>query len=133
MPPGDAREKVISAARKALELDPDIPEAHAQLAFAYMQHWQWRDAEAEFRRALELNPNDAAAYGGFGGWLMVQGRMDEALAMSRRAVELDPLGGASADLGWVLFNARRYDEATRELRRVLAVQPDNAWARLVLG
>src|SRR5664279_6095765 len=98
MPPGDAREKVISAARKALELDPDIPEAHAQLAFAYMQHWQWRDAEAEFRRALELNPNDAAAYGGFGGWLMVQGRMDEALAMSRRAVELDPLGGPAATL-----------------------------------
>lgn len=98
MPPRDAREKVISAARKALELDPDIPEAHAQLAFAYMQHWQWRDAEAEYRRALELNPNDAAAYGGFGGWLMVQGRTDEALAMSRRAVELDPLGGPAATL-----------------------------------
>ena len=133
MPPGDAREKVISAARKALELDPNIPEAHAQLAFAYMQHWQWRDAEAEYRRALELNPNDAAAYRGFGGWLMVQGRMDEALAMSRRAVELDPLGEAGADLGWVLFHARRYDEATRELRSVVAVHPDNACARSILG
>lgn len=133
MPPGDAREKVISAARKALELDPDIPEAHAQLAFAYMQHWQWRDAEAEYRRALELNPNDAAAYNGFGGWLMVQGRIDEALAMTRRALELDPLGGGSADLGWVLFNARRYDEAIRELRSVVAVRPNDAWARLVLG
>jgi Tfp pilus assembly protein PilF len=81
MTPGGARKEVISAARKALELDPDIPDAHAQLAFVYMQRWQWRDAEAEYRRALELNPNDAAAYRGFGaGWLMLQGRMDEALA-----------------------------------------------------
>jgi TolB-like protein/Tfp pilus assembly protein PilF/DNA-binding winged helix-turn-helix (wHTH) protein len=133
MPPNEARQKVISAARKALELDPNIAEAHGQLAFVYMERWQWRDAEAEYRRALELNPNDAAAYSGFGDWLMKQGRMDEALAMSRRAVELDPLGESGNELGWVLFHARRYDEAIRELRNVEAVRPDDFEARLVLG
>jgi Tfp pilus assembly protein PilF len=86
-------------------LDPDIPEAHAQVAFAYMKGWQWRDTEAEYRRGLELNPNDAAAYRGFGGgWLMLQGRMDGTLAASRRALELDPLGEAGTYLGWVLFH-----------------------------
>ncbi len=134
LPPGVAHQKVIGAARKALELDPNIAEAHAQLAFLYMQRWQWRDAEAEYRRALELNPNDAAAYRGFGaGWLMLQGRMDEALAMSQRALELDPLGEAGTDVGWVLFHARRYDEAIRELRSVVAVHPDDAYARSILG
>jgi TolB-like protein/DNA-binding winged helix-turn-helix (wHTH) protein/Flp pilus assembly protein TadD len=134
MPPGFARQKVFSAASKALELDPNLAEAHAQLAFVYMEYWQWRDAEAEYRRALELSPNDAAAYRGFGaGWLMLQGRMDEALAMSRRALELDPLGESGTELGWVLFHARRYDEAIRELRSVMAVRPDDAEARNVLG
>ena len=134
MPPGFARQKVFSAASKALELDPNLAEAHAQLAFVYMEHWQWRDAEAEYRRALELSPNDAAAYRGFGaGWMMLQGRMDEALAMSRRALELDPLGESGTELGWVLFHARRYGEAIRELRSVMAVRPDDAEARNVLG
>jgi TolB-like protein/Tfp pilus assembly protein PilF len=133
MPPNEARQKVISAARKALELDPNIADAHGQLAYVYMERWQWRDAEAEYRRALELNPNDAAAHRGFGDWLMFQGRMDEAVAVTRRAVELDPLGGAGAELGWVLFHARRYDEAIRELRSVIAGRPDDANARMVLG
>ncbi len=133
MPPNEARQKVISAARKALELDPNIADAHGQLAYVYMEHWQWRDAEAEYRRALELNPNDAAAHRGFGDWMMLQGRMDEAVAMTRRAVELDPLGGAGSELGWVLFHARRYDEAIRELRSVIAGRPDDAEPRLVLG
>jgi hypothetical protein len=47
IPPGSARKERVSAARKALELDPDIPDA---LAFGYMQRWQRRDAEGEYRR-----------------------------------------------------------------------------------
>jgi TolB-like protein/DNA-binding winged helix-turn-helix (wHTH) protein/Tfp pilus assembly protein PilF len=133
VPPGDARQRVIDAVRKALELDPGIAQAHAQLARVYMQRWQWRDAEAEFRRAVELNPNDAEAIGGLGEWLKLQGRMDEALAMSRRAVEVDPLGKTGDDLAEVLFLARRYDESIREFRMVVAVHPDDAYARLGLA
>ena len=62
-------------------------------------------------------------------WLVLQGGMDEALALSRRALELDPLGETD-DFGWVLFHARRYDEAIRELRSVVAVHPDDAYACL---
>lgn len=133
VPPGDARQRVIDAARKALELDPGIAQAHAQLARVYMQRWQWRDAEAEFRRAVELNRNDAGAIGGLGEWLKLQGRMDEALAMSQRAVEVDPLGKTGHGLGDVLFLARRYDDAIRELRSVVAVRPADAEARLILA
>jgi len=122
-PPKETHPKMISAARKAIELDPDLSAPHVLLAGAYQKQWQWSDAEAEFKRALELNSNDAGAYVGYAKWLLCQGRMDEALAWAQRARDLDPLGAAGDLLGppgitkgWILFHARRYDEAIRELR-----------------
>jgi tetratricopeptide (TPR) repeat protein len=132
-PPDEVRPKVISAARKALELDPQLADAHALLADVYEARWQWTDAENEYKRALELKPNDAAVHIGLANWLLCQGRMEEALAWAQRARELDPLGVSGVDIGWILFNARRYDEAIRELRSVLAVRPDDANALWFLG
>ena len=123
-PPKETHPKMMSAARKAIELDPDLAEPHVFLAGVYQKQWQWSDAEAEFKRALELNSNDASAHVGFAKWLLCQGRTDEALAWVQRARELDPLGGAGSTPlggpaitnGFILFHARRYDEAIRELR-----------------
>ncbi len=132
-PPEEERAKVVSAARKALELDPQLAEAHALLADVYQKRWQWSDAEAEYKRALELNPSDAAAHLGLANWLMCQGRTEEALAWAQRGRELDPLGVSGVSIGWILFHARRYDEAIHELRSVLAVRPDDASALWFLG
>jgi tetratricopeptide (TPR) repeat protein len=55
-----------------------------------------------------------------------RGRLAEAVASALKARELDPSPGAGRDLGWILFNARSYDEAIREYRSVLAIEPDNA-------
>ena len=121
-PPNEVRPKLISAARKALQLDPELAEPHVLLAGAYQKQWQWSDAEAEYRRALELSPNDANAHERFAVWLLCQGRTDEALAWVQRARELDPLGSAGFTQGWILFHARRYDEAVRELRSVHATE-----------
>src|SRR6266849_864349 len=132
-PPGEVRPKVINAARKALELDPSLAEAHVLLADIYQERWEWSDAEAEYKKALESKPNDAVAHLGFANWLLCQGRTDEALAWSRHARELDPLGDIGTSIGWILFQARRYDEAIRELRSVLAVHPDSASAHWLLG
>ncbi len=128
-----SRPKVISAARKALEIDPGLAEAHLLLADVYQKRWQWVEAEAEYRRALELNPNDAAAQAGFADWLLCQGRTEEALAWIQRARGHDPLAVSGVEIGWILFHARRYNEAIRELRGVLAVQPDKASALWFLG
>lgn len=133
VPPSEVRPKVLSAAMKALELDPENAEAHALLADVYQKRWQWNDAEVEYKRALQLNPNDSAAHLGYASWLMCQGHMDEALAWSRRARELDPLGVTGVTTGLILFHARRYDESIRELRSVLAVRPDHAAALWLLG
>jgi len=133
VPPWEMRPKVVEAAHKALELDSELADAHVLLAGVQEQQWQWADAEAGYRLALELNPNDAAAHRGLARWLLFQGRIDEALAWSRRARELDPLGDSTTDMGWILFCARRYDEAIHELRSKLALRPDDALALWVLG
>jgi tetratricopeptide (TPR) repeat protein len=132
-PTNKLRPEAISAAQKALELDPQLAEAHARLAEIYQSRWQWTDAESEYRLALKLNSNDAAAQFGFANWLVCQGRLDEALAWSRSARELDPLGISGVQTGWILFHSRRYDEAIRELRSVLAVQPEHTYGRWALG
>jgi TolB-like protein/Flp pilus assembly protein TadD len=132
-PPEETRPKVISAARKALELDPDLAEAHVLLANVQQEQWHWADAEAEYRRALELNPNDADAHAGLALWLLCQGRKDEAVAWAQRGRELDPLAVSGAGVAWILFQSRRYNEAIRELRSVLALDPDDTSALLDLG
>jgi TolB-like protein/Flp pilus assembly protein TadD len=132
-PPQDTRPKVISAARKALELDPDIAEAHVLVANVLQQQWRWADAEAEYRRALEVSPNDADAHAGLALWLLCRGRTDEALGWARRGRELDPLAVSGESIAWILFQSHHYDEAIRELRSVLAVRPEDAYALSTLG
>jgi len=131
--PAEFRPKVEIAARKALELDPQLAEAHVLLANIEKDQWQWAEAEAEFRRALDLNPNDAVAQNGFADWLLSQGRPEEALAWARRAREHDPLAVSGVKIGWILFQSHRYEEAIHELRSVLAVFPDQTGALWFLG
>ncbi|MDX6459624.1 MAG: hypothetical protein QOE55_3321 [Acidobacteriaceae bacterium] len=127
------RPRAILAAQKALELDPELVEAHVLMASMAESQWHWAEAESEYHRALELRPNDAATYSGLAWWLECQGRTEEALIARRHARALDPLATSGADLAWDLFYAHRYDEAERELHSVLAVRADNAYALWVLG
>jgi TolB-like protein/DNA-binding winged helix-turn-helix (wHTH) protein len=131
--PSETRPKVIWAARKALELDPDLAEAHVQLASVYQKEWRWSEAEAEYKRAFQLSPNDAAAHLGYANWMLAQGRTEEAMEWSKRARELDPLAVTGTNLGWILFLARRYDEAIEELNTILAVTPDDGMTLWFLG
>src|SRR5712675_1053603 len=127
------RPRAIAAAQKALELDPDLVEAHVLLGNMAQQQWLWAEAEAAYRRALELSPNNAEAHAAFAYWLVSEGRTEEAVASCRRARELDPLAVSGSDLAWMLFYSRRYDEAAQELHSVLAARPDDAFALWILG
>jgi len=132
-PPAEARLKEISAAQKAIELDPGIAEAHVLRAHVLQRRWQWEEAEAEYKRAMQLNPNDSAANRGFALWLLCQGHTEEAVASVRRAHDLDPLGASRSSIGYILFEARHYDEAIQELHSALAVSPDDAQALWYMG
>ena len=131
--PGEQRQKAVNAAQKALDLNPNLAEAHVALAHLDQQEWRWAEAEAEYRRALELNPNSADAYEGFSNWLLCQGRTEEALRSARYAQQLDPLGTHPSSIGWILFSARRYDEAIREFRSELDLTPDDSYTAWNLG
>ncbi|MCU1318390.1 MAG: hypothetical protein JWN63_3712 [Candidatus Acidoferrum typicum] len=132
-PPSETRPKTVAAARKALELDPEFAEARALLANALQKNWHWAEAETEYRRAIEISPSDAGAQSGLADWLFCQGRTEEALASARRAQELDPRAFNGVQVGWILFHARRYDEAIRELRTALTMEPKAPMAVWFLG
>jgi TolB-like protein/Flp pilus assembly protein TadD len=132
-PPAETRPKVIAAAQKALALDPDLAQAHSALANVLQQEWDWAGAEAEYKRALELAPNDASTYAGYALWLSCEGRTDEAVTWIRKARELDPTVITGGSVSWILFQAHRYEDAIREARSALALQPDNATDMLALG
>jgi TolB-like protein/Flp pilus assembly protein TadD len=133
VPPEATRPKVASFARKALELDPNLVEAHVMLANVLQEEWHWTEAEAEYRRALELNPNSAPAHSWFAMWLSCQGRTDEAVAEIYRARALDPVGISGGAVAWILFQTHHFDGAIRESRSALAIQPDNASYLTTLG
>ena len=116
-----------AAAERALELDPNLAEAHASLGLiAPFLNWNWADAQRHYERAIALNPNYATAHHWYAeGFLIPMGRVDEAIHEIRKAEELDPLSAVIAtDLGKELYFARRYDEAIVEFRRALEVDPN---------
>jgi len=80
MPGNEAYFKAFAAAKKAVELDQQSPEAHASLAFVtFWGMWDAADAEKEFRRAIELDPDDAKAHHWYATFLPALGRHGEAL------------------------------------------------------
>jgi len=114
------------AAEKAVQLDPDLAEAHASLGLiAPFLNWNWADSKQHFQRAIALNAGYATAHHWYGeAYLMPMGRTDDAIAEIRQAQALDPLSAViTTDLGKDLYLARRYDEAVAELRRALELDP----------
>lgn len=117
-------------ARKALEIDETLAEAHNTLAFVNENYdFDMPAAEAGFKRAIELKPNYAVAHQFYGGFLMQTGRTEQGLAEARRALDLEPYSVAvNWYWGMLLGFARRYDEAIAQQQRTLQIQPNYALA-----
>lgn len=122
-------------AKKALELDPTLVQAHLALgSVRFFGDWNWAQAETEFKRALELNPNDAEARRTYANFLSAMGREREAQAEIRHAQELDPLYIATQiTAGWVLYFAREYDRAIEQCHAALELDPNSAGAYDCVG
>ena len=123
-----------AAVETALELDPDLAEAHAALGEVLTQELRLEEAERAFRRALELNPGSAEVHGGYSLLLVYMGRGSESVSEARRAFELDPLSiGTRIGLAIGLLFTRDYDGALDEAARILELEPENADAHYFLG
>ncbi|MFZ0736911.1 MAG: protein kinase [Candidatus Acidiferrales bacterium] len=133
--PRDAMPKAKENALRALELDPDLAQAHYELAAVHFYgDWDWAGAEKEFRRALELNPSDAEGHRFYSIFLAALGRKEEALVESRKAQELDPLSTSTqVTAGFVLYFVREYDKSIEQCRKALELDPNSAGAYDCLG
>ena len=123
------------AAEKALALDDSLAEAHASMGLVHYCYFNGMESAKEFERAIELNPNYATAHHWYGRLTLVMlGQLDRAMAETKRAYELDPVSSIiHSDLGGVNVAARRYDEAIRQLRGTVEIDPDFFWAYRWLG
>ena len=134
MPSKEAVVKEKEFAERALQLEPQLAEAHLSLAVALGGAFDWRSAQVEFDRAIELNPNLAWAYEMYSWFLGGAGRLDEAIAKDKKAIELDPLNSFfQAALAYYLYHARRYDDAIVQIGRTLELDPASTLARHLLG
>ena len=131
--PREMHAKTMTVAQKALELDPDLVDAHSLLAEVRQKQYQWTEAEAEYRRAIELVPNDPVAHFDYALFLAFQGRVDEAMAQDHRASELTPPVGSSEGTAMLMFVVHRYDESLSAYRDLLALRSDEANALWGIG
>jgi TolB-like protein/Flp pilus assembly protein TadD len=124
-----------AAAEKALALDDSLAEAHASMGLVFYSYFEGAQSVKEFKRAVELNPNYATAHHWYGRLTLVMlGQLDHAMAEVKRAYELDPVSSIiHSDLGGVNYMARRYDEAIKQLRSTVEIDPEFYFAHRYLG
>jgi TolB-like protein/DNA-binding winged helix-turn-helix (wHTH) protein/Flp pilus assembly protein TadD len=117
--------KARAAALKALELDPNLPEAHTALAVIVQNYDRdWQTAGNEFRRAIALNPSYATGHHWYAEHLGYLGRFDEAFQEMERARQLDPLSLIiTTDTATLLLYSRQYDRAIEKCRSAFEMDP----------
>jgi TolB-like protein/DNA-binding winged helix-turn-helix (wHTH) protein/Tfp pilus assembly protein PilF len=133
--PATVAPEARAAAAKALELDPNLAEAHGALAKIKLWYdWDWAGSEREFRRAIELNPNDSTNHLGYSHNLQVRKRFDEALEENRRALDLAPLDIlGSMHLAWLYCDSHEGDKTVAQSQRVLEMDPGFTGAYLYVA
>lgn len=135
VPVEESYRKARNEAEKALELDPNLAEAHASLGDIMVSYdWDWNGADAAYKRALELEPGNADIVRDAAWPVLALGRFDEAIAVGRRAIELDPLRVESYNnLGFYALYAGRLEEAEASFRKVLELNPQYQSTHAYLG
>jgi TolB-like protein len=129
--------RVCAAARRALELDPALADAHVALAECYIYtNWDWKQAEVEYTAALALDENNPQGLKGAGRLAMYCGRLPEAMNLARRATERDPANPSTwitlADAQWLAGLSKA---AQDNYRRALDIVPndDDAHSSLAIA
>jgi TolB-like protein/Tfp pilus assembly protein PilF len=135
LPVAEAMRRARAATEKALELDPNLAEAHLALGLSQLYgERDWMGSKESFKRAIELNPSMADAWYHWAWWLEIGGDDDEAIVAGEKAVELSPL--SSYYVSWLADQYRDagdYDKAIELAESVLDLDPEFPVALLALG
>src|SRR6058998_1706694 len=135
LPPKEAFPEAKRAAQMALNIDPDLAEAHGALGYVEFQYeWKFKEAEMEFKEAIRLNPNSVSARLRFFEYLFDFQRAQEAHEQLERARELDPL---SIQIAYYYAAAswfeRDFDRAIEQLQKTISMDPNNGLAYELLA
>jgi TolB-like protein/DNA-binding winged helix-turn-helix (wHTH) protein/Flp pilus assembly protein TadD len=134
-PPNTVMPMAKSAAKEALELDPNLAEAHASLAYVKLSYdWDLPGARQEFARAIALDPSSATAHHWYSHYFMAAGDMANATDQMRAAQRLEPLSSSiNIGIGWCYYYSKRYQEAIDQYRAVVEMEPSFPMAHQTLG
>jgi TolB-like protein/Flp pilus assembly protein TadD len=133
--PKDMSPLAKAASRKAIELDPELAEAHTSVALVALYfEWNWEVAEKEFKRAIELNPSYANAHHWYGNYLITMERFDEAVEKMNLALKLEPLAPIlHVAAGSPYYFMRRYDDAIAVYLKAVELEPNSDAFHWYLG
>ena len=135
IPPGEAYTKAKEYVLKALEKDNGIAEAHATMASIMRDYdWDWTHSEKECRLAVQLNPGYGYAHQAYAFLLSMLARHEEAIKEIKIARDIDPLAPRiTANVGNLLYKARKYDQALEELRKAIELYPEHAFSHALIA
>ena len=127
--------KAKEAARRAIEIDDNLPEAHASLGGIFKNYdWDWTAAEREFKKALDLNPNYANGRRMYASYLAAVGRPEESMRETHLALELDPFSlPIRVEAAYNAYMSHDCERALEEALRTLELEPEFAPAQSILG
>ena len=123
------------AARKARELDPDLPEAFTASGLIKMYFdLDWAGAEADLRKGYELSNGSVLPVMTYGDYCIFTTDYEKAVTLHARAQELDPLSHIAAhDLGFTYMAMKEYDQAAAQFKRAIDLNPNWVWGHIKLG
>jgi TolB-like protein len=123
------------AARKALELNPNLARAHLALGSVQQGYdWDWIAADASFDKAIALDPGDAEVLALAGFYAQTLGNLDVGMELCGQAVARDPVAALPRSLLALSYMyAGQLEEAEEEIRATLEISPDFSFGRYLLG
>src|SRR5216684_2391016 len=135
VPPAEGCGKAKEVALKAIQLDENLGEAHASLAWATVHYdYDFALAEREYRKCIELSPRHATGHQWFGLYLTMVGCHEEGLEALKTAIRLDPFVPIiNGCLAWGYWLARRQDDHIEQLEKTLELDPNFAPVNWGLG
>lgn len=140
LPPRQSMPKAETAALKALELDNSLAEAYTALALVnHHYHWQWQDAEENYRRAIELNPENSSGHLWYSWLLLALNRRDKAFEQIEETMrivqETDPgrMVAVHATRAFAFYFGRDFEAAAKECEKALQLDPKHFMLHYILG
>jgi TolB-like protein/DNA-binding winged helix-turn-helix (wHTH) protein/tetratricopeptide (TPR) repeat protein len=132
--PAAVKARSSRAAARALELDPELEQAHTALSVILEHDWDWQGSARELQRALELNPNYTLARLWYSLLLVRQGHFEKGLEQTEIGLATDPFDPLLSSTNAVaLANLGRHEEAIGRLRRFLELEPNARGVRKTLA